>query len=165
MPLGRVKKASRSRKPAASCRVRECSGVIDDRAHRLVVIQSSSLETRKAQALLHTIDKEREAILAQVGTWFKKPFPCQEDAEASAAAFATKAPRFWDTKTEIRTQESFYTKVMTDRGFCAWCRAGRLGSTTCHCWFPYHPTPDGTRCCLIVFRWPARPCSLPQPVS
>ncbi len=92
-------------KQAASYRVQEHSGVIDDREYRLIVVKSSSLEKRKEQALQHAIDKEREAIEAQTGAWIKKPFSCQEDAEAALAAFAAKVPRYWGIKTEIQTQE------------------------------------------------------------
>ena len=91
-------------KRAASYKVQEHAGTIDDRAYRLIVVQSSSLEKRKAQALQRDIDKEREAIGVQAVAWRKKPFSCQEDAEA-AAAFAAKTPRFWGIKTEIQPQE------------------------------------------------------------
>ncbi len=92
-------------KQAASYRVQEHSGVIDDREYRLIVVQSSSLEKRKTQALQHAIDKERETIQAQAGAWTKKPFSCQEDAEAVLAAFAAKVPRYWSIKPEIHAQE------------------------------------------------------------
>ena len=92
-------------KRAASYKVQEHAGTIDDRPYRLVVVQSSSLEKRKAQALQRDIDKEREATEAQAADWRKKPFSCQEDAEAAAAAFAAKVPRFWGIKTEIQAQD------------------------------------------------------------
>ena len=92
-------------KQAASYRVQEHSGAIDDRMYRLIVVQSSSLEKRKAQTLQHAIDKEQETILAQAALWGKKPFSCQEDAEAAVAVFAGKVPRYWGVKTEIRAQE------------------------------------------------------------
>ncbi len=92
-------------KRAASYKVQEHAGTIDDRPYRLVVVQSSSLEKRKAQALQRDIDKEREAIEAQAAAWRKKPFSCQEDAEAAAAAFTAKVPRFWGIKTEIQATE------------------------------------------------------------
>jgi len=102
-------------KQAASYRVQERSGVIDDRPYRLVVTQSSSLERRKEQALQRAIDKENEAILQQAATWRKKPFSCQEDALAAAAAFAAKVPRFWGIEAEIRAEEVLLKRAQRGR--------------------------------------------------
>ena len=92
-------------KRAASYKVQERAGTIDDRPYRLVVVQSSSLEKRKAQALERDIDKEREAIEAQATAWRKTPFSCQEDAEAALAAFTAKVPRFWGIQTDVQAQD------------------------------------------------------------
>ncbi len=92
-------------KQAASYQLQEHVGVIDDRTYRLIVVQSSSLERRKAQTLQRAIDKERQAIENQASTWAKKPFSCQEDAAAALSLFAAKVPRYWGIETEIRAQE------------------------------------------------------------
>lgn len=101
LEVGRISPA----KGAASYKLQEHSGVIDDRTYRLIVVQSSSLEKRKTQTLQRAIDKERQAIERQAAAWLKKPFSCQADAEAALASFGAKVPRFWGIKTEIRTQE------------------------------------------------------------
>ena len=110
LELGRISPG----KQAASYRLQERSGVIDNRTYRLIVV-SSSLEKRKAYALQRTLDKEREAILAQAATWLKKPFSCQADAEAAVAAFAAKVPRFWGIKTEIHAQEVVLKRAQRGR--------------------------------------------------
>ncbi len=87
IPVGRIG----VRNDAATYQASEQTGVIDDRAYRLVVYHSSHLDKRKAKTLERVVARAEVALAETAATLSRTRFACVADAETAAAAWRDTA--------------------------------------------------------------------------
>ena len=98
IPVGRIAQ----RRTAAEYQASEQTGRIGDRAYRLVVYRSSSLDHRKAKSLDRHLTQIRAAAERAAADLAAQDFACVADAEAAATAFRAEPPSWWGCQTTVR---------------------------------------------------------------
>ncbi|MCL6590257.1 MAG: IS1634 family transposase [Firmicutes bacterium] len=91
---------------AASYRIQELPGEIDDWNYRFIVVNSSSLDKRKEKTLQRLITDEKERLERAVRELGKRTFACRPDAEMAVKSWVAKeAPKYHQFEVTVSEEE------------------------------------------------------------